>query len=472
LKFRYGERGGVSPLILLIKSFESGSLVNTQRLRPLKLLAQPRPKNQGAYAAPLAKSIQNIATAKLVRRSSFSCRILFMKHLCVLFSVMLFVSIANSASSQDKFPDRLIGYTQLQTNLPGGRHANVRTMRAMSVQADGRGRKAVADSLANEPDSWTQFADWSPDGKLAIIGRGWQSPENAAWEEEHKSFRYIKEGWLVDTFLCDIETGLSTNVTAVDRISFYNGGLFFWPKDPTKLGFTALIDGNSHPFRMDRDGHNKVDLTSDSKEFTYGFSSSRDGKRIAYHKNYQVFLADADGSNARRVETGKPFNFAPTWSPDGKWIMFLAGEHYNCHPHVAQADGTGLRKLADRNGYRGMIEFLDVHDFHGGSSDVPVWSADGKSIFYTAQVGPSVEFFRIGLEGAAEQLTKSPAGTLHYHPQPSPDGDWLAYGSKRNGVRQLFVMHLTDHTEKQITELKTGHGAMWPHWQLSPMAAP
>jgi hypothetical protein len=69
---------------------------------------------------------------------------------------------------------------------------------------------------------------------------------------------------------------------------------------------------------MDRDGRNKVDLTKTSNEFAYGFSSSRDGKRIAYHKSYQVYLADADGSNAVHVKTGNPFNFVPTWSPDGK----------------------------------------------------------------------------------------------------------------------------------------------------------
>jgi hypothetical protein len=36
--------------------------------------------------------------------------------------------------------------------------------------------------------------------------------------------------------------------------------------------------------------------------------------------------------------------------------------------HVIKADGTGLKKLASRNGYRGVIDFLDVHDFHDGRS--------------------------------------------------------------------------------------------------------
>src|SRR4051812_2239069 len=95
----------------------------------------------------------------------------------------------------DEPGNRLIGYTELQTNLPGGRHANVRTMRAMVVQADGAGRRPLVAELADEPDAWTQFGGWSPDGGTAIVSRGWQSPANAAWEEEHKTFRFSAEGW-------------------------------------------------------------------------------------------------------------------------------------------------------------------------------------------------------------------------------------------------------------------------------------
>ena len=37
------------------------------------------------------------------------------------------------------------------------------------------------------------------------------------------------------------------------------------------------------------------------------------------------------------------------WSPEGTWVLFVSGEHYNCHPHIMRADGTGLKKLADRS---------------------------------------------------------------------------------------------------------------------------
>jgi Tol biopolymer transport system component len=80
--------------------------------------------------------------------------------------------------------------------------------------------------------------------------------------------------------------------------------------------------------------------------------------------------------------------------------------------------------------------------------------------------------FQVALDGRSEQLTRSPEGTLHYHPQPSPDGRWLAYGSKRDGVRQLYVMRLADHSEMRITNLKPGQAAMWPQWQPGSRGAP
>jgi len=294
------------------------------------------------------------------------------------------LSLCNYAyPAEPNRPSMLIGYNEHRTNLPGGRQANVSTNRAMIGKADGTGRRPLAADIANEPGAWTQFAGWSPDGNTAIVARGWESIENAQWEEEHKEFRLVKEGWSYDSYLVDIATGKAENLTAVDRVSFYNTGLFYWPKDPKKLGFQAMIDGNSQPFSMDRDGRNKVDLSKSSNGFTYGFSSSPDGSRISYHENYQVYLANADGSKRIHVQTGQPFNFGPMWSPDGKWVLFVSGEHYNCHPYVIRADGTGLKKLADRAGYRGAVEFLDVPDFHEGSSDTPVWGADGQSVFYT-----------------------------------------------------------------------------------------
>ena len=333
----------------------------------------------------------------------------------------------------------------------------------MVIELDGTDKRELAPHLAETPDTWTQFSGWSPDGSIAIIGNGWQDPENATWEEEHKTFRMEPGKWQYDSWLLDIAQGELTNVTQVERVSHYNAASF--APNGKKLLMTSLVNGTSKPYIMELDGSKKTDVSGGSNGFTYGFNASPDGKRVCYHENYQVYLANADGSDKTHIDTGHPFNFAPTWSPDGNGLLFVSGEHYNCHPHVVRADGSGLRKIADRAGYRGATEFLDVPDFHGGSSDTPVWSSDGKSIYFTAKVDSRIELFRATLDGANERLTFSNAGTTHYHPRPSPDGRLLLYGSKRDGVRNLYVRNLSTNSERPITRLATGHAAMWPHWQ-------
>jgi len=418
----------------------------------------------------------------MIRRTSKHVRLAFRAwrgEVLLFFALVLASqSLCLSNDDVDAAPDALIGYTEFRTDLSLGRHANVCTMRARLVRADGVGRREIADNLAREPNTWTQFAGWSPDGNRAIVGCGWESSENAKWEEEHERFRFTPDGWRYDMYLLHVRGVIRQNgkggskpinLTAIDRVSFYNTGLFFWPNDANTLGFQALIDGVSHPFRMDGDGRNKRDLTAGSKGFAYGFGASPDGKRIAYHKDYQVYVADADGSNVSHVRTDKPFNFSPRWSPDGKRLLFVAGEHYNCHPYVVRRDGTGLRKVGDRGTYRGVVAFLDVPDFHGGSSDTPVWSSDSRTIFYTARIGKSVELMRATLEGAAEQLTHTKPGSLNYHPHVSPNGEWLAFGSTRSGTRQLYVMHTKGRKQHAITSVKPGSGAMWPHWQPRPV---
>lgn len=387
----------------------------------------------------------------------------------ILCAAFIMVGSTPIRSNAEEGPPYSIGYTEQRIDIPGGQFFNWTTARACIIHPDGSGRREVAPELIDRPHTWTQFTGWSPDGKSAIVGRGWESPENAAWEREHKTFR-MTEGWLFDMFLVDLETGVATNLTEVERVSDYNTGLFFWPGDPTKLGFSALIDGISHPFRMNLDGTGKEDLTKGSDEFTYGFNASPDGGRIAYHMNYRIHIADSDGSNAQLIDTGNPFNFCPIWSPDGNRLLFVSGEHYDCHPHVVDREGTGLRKLADRGGYRGVMEGLLEPDFHSESSDVPIWGTDSRTIYFTAQRGGSIELCRVDLEGNEEQLTHSPEGTANYHPKISPDGEWIVFGADRGEEgRQIYLLPAAGGEPKAITRMEKGTAAYHAHWGPKPI---
>jgi Tol biopolymer transport system component len=258
------------------------------------------------------------------------------------------------AARGDDKPPFLIGYTEGRNDIPDGQFQNWITKRACVVHGDGSQRRVLASELIQTPYNWTQFAGWSPDGQQAIIGSHWESPENAAWEREHKTFR-MTEGWLSDICLLELAGDRLINLTAIDRVSIYNTGLFFLPDGSAGYGFTPLISGISKPYVMDRDGRNKRDVSGSGSGFAYGYSASPDGQLISYHQDYQIFLSKVDGTEKRRIETGNPFNFAPSWSPDGQWLLFVSGEHYNCHPYIVKRDGSELRKLADRGGYRGVV---------------------------------------------------------------------------------------------------------------------
>ena len=127
----------------------------------------------------------------------------------------------DAAAAAEPLPESLIGYTEGRNDLKGGQFVNWRTNRACVVRSDGTGRKVLAEELTRTENSWTQFAGWSPDGRQAIVLSLWESPENAAWEREHRTFR-MTEGWLVDACLLELQSGTVTNLTAIDRVSIYN----------------------------------------------------------------------------------------------------------------------------------------------------------------------------------------------------------------------------------------------------------
>jgi TolB protein len=111
------------------------------------------------------------------------------------------------------------------------------------------------------------------------------------------------------------------------------------------------------------------------------------------------------------------------------------------------------------------MEPLDKADRISERSDVPAWSPDGKWLYYTAKVGKAVELMRASPGGKAEQLTRSRPGVSNYLPQVSPDSRWVAFGSTRTGVRQLYVARADGSGAYPVTKLAAGWGAFHPYWR-------
>lgn len=129
---------------------------------------------------------------------------------------------------------------------------------------------------------------------------------------------------------------------------------------------------------------------------------SPDGQRVAMvvttideHKHeYRsaIWVAPVDGGEARRFTTGSANAHSPSWSPDGRFLAFVSEREGDA---IAEKEGKEQKKLGKgkpqiwilpmEGGEAYQLTFME----HGASS--PVWSPDGKSVLFNAQVGPADE---------------------------------------------------------------------------------
>jgi Tol biopolymer transport system component len=189
-------------------------------------------------------------------------------------------------------------------------------------------------------------------------------------------------------------------------------------------------------FEANPDGSELRRLT-DTPGYDAEGSYSPDGKQIVFCSqrdgNLELWIMDADGANPRKL-TNAPgcYNGGPFFSPDGKQVIFRADRQRKdeLQIFVINADGTGERQLTDI----------------AGVAWAPYWHPDGKHIIYTAaehkpMQRPNYDLWLMNLEtGKTTRITHAPGQDVL--PVFSPDGKKLLWTSTRDGRMagaQLFI---------------------------------
>ena len=215
---------------------------------------------------------------------------------------------------------------------------------------------------------------------------------------------------------------------------------YVWGLDPFDI-YTAKPDG-SDLRRLTNYGVYTAEavVSPDGKRIV--FTSLKDG-------DLEIYTMNIDGSDVRRLTTTPGYDGGPWWSPDGTKIVYRAWHPVDSalavdrallaqrlvRPNrmelwVMNADGSGQRQITQL----------------GGANFGPSWTPDGKRIIFSSNYKQprtgNFDLFLVNLDSTGlEQLTSHE--TFDGFPMFSPDGRSIVWASNRHeakpGETNLFI---------------------------------
>ncbi|HYV48460.1 MAG TPA: M20/M25/M40 family metallo-hydrolase [Myxococcaceae bacterium] len=205
---------------------------------------------------------------------------------------------------------------------------------------------------------------------------------------------------------------------------------YVWPLHPTYDVFRANADGTNVRRLTDAPGYD-AETTVCPKDGSLIFTSVRDG-------DLDLYRMDADGKNVRRITSTPGYDGGAFFSRDCSKIVWRASrpkpgpelDEYRAllaknlvkpgklELWVANADGTEPRQVTDL----------------GGASFAPYFFPDGERIIFSSNwadpKGREFDLWAVNVNGTGlERITTAPG--FDGFPMFSPDGQWLAFSSNR-----------------------------------------
>jgi TolB protein len=240
-----------------------------------------------------------------------------------------------------------------------------------------------------------------------------------------------------------------------------------WSPDGKRIAFMSREDGKPEIYVIKADGTDKVQITN-SKPVDNFFGArypnypswSPDGKKIVFvsrpqpgHKVPELYVMNADGTDPTRLTQTKVFpdswivvGLGPvSWSPDGKKIVYAATKDDRMGIHVINSDGTNPVSLAKANG------------------SCASWSPDGKRIVFMAQNGDHPSEICI-MDADGNNLIALPHTKPSYgFPSWLPDGKKIAFSGDGDDGPGLYIMNADgSHPAKMRYELMNADDKLAP----------
>ena len=220
-----------------------------------------------------------------------------------------------------------------------------------------------------------------------------------------------------------------------------DGALLFFqtgtPRDPSSA--IAVLPQGAAPdapaTRIVDDGSRNYHAQPSPDGRSIAFDSDRDGERA-------VYVAEADGSGVRRI-SDPGYAAVPTWSPDGTRLTYIR----------AEPDRPSVWNLWIQPAHRGPARRLTSHAF--GQTWSASWFPDGRHIAYAHEDALIVLDLNTG---RARRIGSPVKGGLVRTPAVSPDGGRIVFQVFRDGA---WILNLADGGMERVLTDPTAEEFAW-----------
>ncbi len=248
------------------------------------------------------------------------------------------------------------------------------------IPADG----GEARELLTKEGSFDSLS-WSPDGKklLCAFRQNDPLPTNVDGKPDRKAAPLFRH---------------------VTRLFYRLDGEGFLPKDGYHIWTFEIAIGKGQQLTSGRYDELSPAFSPDGKWIAFASNRQPDPDRESLR--IDLWIIPAGGGKMRKIPTPPGPVASPAWSLDGKKIAYIGHDNpddawgvTNEHIWVAPADGKGKAKNQIPNFDRSCIDstICDMQEGHG--YPVPVWSGDGKRIFFMASDSGSTSLYTVAASG-------------------------------------------------------------------------
>jgi Tol biopolymer transport system component len=151
----------------------------------------------------------------------------------------------------------------------------------------------------------------------------------------------------------------------------------------------------------------------------------------ALYEDYDIFVADADGSNLAQITDTPAYDAEATVSRDGEWVVFTSARDGDLDIYKMRMDGSEVTRLTDSPGYDGgpFFSYDGTKIVYRASHPDGDELADYQRLLAQGLIRPSqLDIFVMDTDGSNKvQLTDN--GAANFGPYMFPDGERIIFSS-------------------------------------------